>query len=200
MSQQNPAPAAEMGREYRVLKQTLSMHTMLRDRYVSLSLLVDLALLLGALVLCAATFVGEDILLGVGVTPQTSKYVLGGASVVVLFASLVELRAGWKAKADRHHKAADELTEVLAAFRAARQEDDSWPATSAENLRSLYWNAMRRVEPIPSRLFNKLKARHLRKVQVSKALDACPGCPLFVLWVRVLVAGLLESSRGRKGK
>lgn len=188
---------AELQRQYRVLQQTLSMHTMLRDRYTSLAMGLDMALLLGSLVLCGAAFVGDDLLRGIGLTESVTKGVMGGASLLVFFAALIGLRVGWKGKAERHRHAADRLTEGLSNFREARSEDDTWQEDCTADLNQLYWSIMRNVTPVPSNQFNRLKARHLRKVRISKMLDTSPGCPVCFVRLVVLWEGLGAAWRHR---
>jgi len=190
----------ELQRQYRVLKQTLSMHTMLRDRYTALALGLDMALLLGSLVLCGAAFVADDLLRGIGLTESVTKGVMGGASLLVFFAALIGIRVGWSGKAERHRHAADKLTEGLSSFREARSEDDTWQEDCTADLNQLYWSIMRNVTPIPSNQFNRLKARHLRKVRISKILDTSPGCPVCFVRLVVLWKGLGSVCRHRWGQ
>ena len=191
---------AEVQRQYRVLQQTLSMHTMLRDRYTSLALGLDISLLLGSLVLCGAVFTGDDLLRGIGLTQSITRGVMGGASFLVFFATLIGLRVSWKGKAERHRHAADRLTEGLARFRESRSEDSTWQEDRTADLNQLYWSIMRNVTPIPSNQFNQLKARHLRKVRISKMLDASPGCPVCFVRLVVLWEGLAAAWRRRRGQ
>ncbi len=58
----------ELIRQFRVLRQTLSMHAMLRDRYFKLALSIDLVLLACGVIFCATTFAldGNFVTGGVG--------------------------------------------------------------------------------------------------------------------------------------
>lgn len=191
--------STELQRQYRVLKQTLSMHTMLRDRYASLSLGLDIVLLAGSLVLCGAAFVADDLLHGVGFTESVTKAVMGGASLLVFFAALLGLRVGWKGKAETHRHAVDRLSEVLSGFREARQGDGSWQDTCADDLSRSYWSAMSNVTWIPSKSFDALKARHLRKVEISKLMDRSPGCPFCLVRFMVLWKAIKSLWRDWRG-
>jgi len=191
-------PQTETRRQYRVLRQSLSMHLALKDKYTFFALVLDIALILGALILCGATFVADDMLLTIGVKPSVTKALLGAASLFVLFLSLVGLRAGWKEKAGRHKKTGDELTRVIAQFREERQQDDTWPQNKTRELSRSYWGSMDFEEPIPTRQFNRLKARHLTKVEISKALDKNPGCPFMVVYFKVVLSGLKRALGKRR--
>jgi len=127
----------EIERQYRVLRQTLSMHTMLRDRYASLALFIDIVLLGCSVVFCATTFSADELLARLGLPPETVRDVLRIASVVAFLAALVSLRVDWKAKSSRHGDAAERLTKLLGLFRNRRNDDGAWPEdVRAEKLRT----------------------------------------------------------------
>jgi len=171
----------ELRREMRVLDQTLSMHCFLRDRHKSTSLLVDVILLGCAVVFNATTFARDELFAHFGLSPQNVHYILGVSSVVALFASLIGLRTDWKGSAARHHDATQRLTKALALFKQLRQSDGDWPQERTADLKTAYWEAMNNVSEIPSAQFIRLKARHLRKVEISRMLDTRPGCPILLL-------------------
>ncbi len=157
------------------------MHAMLRDRYATWALTIDLLLLACAVVFCATTFVRDDVLSYIGFSAKGVRYILGVASIIAFFASLVALRVDWKGKSSRHKDAVDRLSRVLSLFRQYRQEDDTWPENRGDELHQSYWEAMNNVAAIPEKSFVRLKARHLRKVEISKMSDVAPGSPLWTL-------------------
>jgi len=174
----------ELAREFRVLGQMLSMHTALRDQLFRRALTLDILLLACSVVFCATTFAREDFFLQFGLTTQRSQFVLGIASIVAFFASLVSLRIDWKGRSASHQHAVQKITNALALFRKLRREDDTWPEEHKEQLHKSYWDTSNDIVPIPEALFVKLKARHLRKVAVSKMLDSHPGSPVILLrWI-----------------
>ena len=84
-----PVSQRELTRQFRVLRQTLSMHTMLKDRYKKLAVTIDIILLACAVVFCATTFASDDVFSLIGLSPETVRFVLGVASILAFFASLV---------------------------------------------------------------------------------------------------------------
>lgn len=168
------------------------MHATLRDRYKALALTLDVVLLVCSVIFSASAFARDDLFTQIGLSPQRVRYVLAIASIVAFAASLMALRMDWKGRAARHQDAAAKLTNLVARFRERSGNDGTWSEDGREELNRNYWQTMDSVVEIPSRMFNKLKARHLRKVQVSRMLDAVPGSPVLVL--RLLV--FWQSIRG----
>lgn len=181
-----PVSDKELIRQFRVLDQTLSIHTILRDRYKTCALAIDIVLLGCAVIFTATTFARDDLFSQVGLLPEKVRYILGVASIIAFFASLVAILVDWKGKAARHQDAAEKLGAAMALFRKFRSDDGTWPQDRRGEIHQAYWEAMNNIIEIPSALFVSLKAQHLRKVQLSKMLDRRPGCPIFVLRFLIL--------------
>ena len=81
----------------------------------------------------------------------------------------------------RHKDAVQKLSGVLALFRKSRKEDGTWLQEQADELNRAYWEAVNNVVEIPPNQFVRLKAKHLKKVEISKMSSAIPGCPIFLL-------------------
>jgi hypothetical protein len=192
----SPMSEKELSRQFRVLDQTLSMHTVLKRRYEARALALDLLFLACSVVFCATTFARDDIFTSVGLTPQKVRFVLGLVSVGAFFASLVGLRTDWKGKAAQHRDAIQRLTRTVASFRESREDSGTWPSDLHGDLHRAYWEAMNNVIEVPSAKFVNLKAKHLRKMQLSKMLDSAPGCPAFVLKVILFFRSVMNACRG----
>jgi hypothetical protein len=188
----------ELRRKLRVLDQTLSMHCTLRDRYARRALLVDVILLACSVVFCASAFASDQVLSLLGGSPDRVRYLLKAISVVTFMLSVVSLRVDWKGAAAAHRQAADKMSGALAVFRKYKRDDGSWDASIAGELDSVYSEAMRNSIAIPENAFLKLKARHLRKIEISKMLDLYPGRPVWVLRMRLFFGSLRESKSTRK--
>lgn len=187
----------ELDRKFRVLDQTLSMHAALRDRYARRALTVDSLLLGCSVVFCASAFASDAALAHFGNSPDQIRYLVRLSSVVAFMLSVLSLKIDWKGKFASHKDAAARMSHALATFRNSRSEDGGWLPGCDQELDSAYWEAMNNSVPIPDRSFVSLKARHLRKVALSKMLDANPGYPLLLLRMRLLWAAL---KRGRSQK
>ena len=188
-----PVSQRELTRQFRVLRQTLSMHTIMKGRYTRYSLAVDIMLLACAVVFCATTFARDEVFSFFGLSPENVRFILGVASILAFFASLVILRVGWKGKAALHKEAEQKLTSALQLFRELRSEDKTWPQDRSSDLHCAYWEAMKNTIDIPERKFVGLKSRHLRKVQISKMLDDLSGCPVFVIRLILLFRSIKKA-------
>jgi hypothetical protein len=172
---------AELTRQYRVARQSLAMHTMLRDRFTRLATVVDVVILTCSVIICAVRFARDDLFARFGLSASAMRDLVGFASVAVFILSIIALRVDWKARSANHREAVRKLTSLVAQYRSTKLGEDAWLPARAEELQMMYWEAMDNVVPIPSRQFAKLKARYLRGVEVSKMLDSRPGCPVWVL-------------------
>jgi len=186
----------ELSRKFRVLGQTVSMHAALRDRYARRALIVDFLLLASSVVFCASAFASDDALSHFGPTPTQVRYIIRSFSVLAFMVSILSLRVGWKEAAARHQDAAGKLTRALAAFAKCRLSDGSWSEGNAAELDSAYWEAMSNSVPIPESAFVKLKAHHLKKVELSRMLDSNPGCPVLLLKL-ILLCSSAKRTFGR---
>lgn len=185
----------ELARQFRVLRQTLSMHRMMKYRYQKLAVTIDIILLACAVVFCATTFASDDVFSLIGLSPENVRFILGVASIFAFFASLVALRVGWKGKIALHQESEQKLTSALQLFRELRKDDETWPQEQSSDLHCAYWEAMNNIIDIPEKKFVGLKSRHLRKVQISKMLDDLPGCPVFVLRLILLYRSIKKMLR-----
>src|SRR5260370_7958462 len=95
----------DTSRQFRVLDQTLSMHTVLRDRYGRRALVVDALLLACSVVFCAAAFASDQVLALLGRSPEHVRYLLRAFSVAAFMLFLVSLSAYWNGKAASHRAA-----------------------------------------------------------------------------------------------
>jgi len=103
----NEAIESETVRQYRVLRQTLSIHSILRDRYTRKANIVDSILLVSSVIFCATTFASEELYKQFGVSLTKGQFILGFASIIVFCCSILLFIAGWREKAIQHRDAAD---------------------------------------------------------------------------------------------
>lgn len=183
---------SEIDRQYRVLRQTLGMHAMLRDHYAYWDRIAQVVLLLCSVVFCATVFADDRLYAWFEVAPDDGRVILGITSITAFAASLALLLADWRRLSTRHRDAADKWSEVLRLFREARNDDGTWPSEQTDELNRVYWETDRNTVEIPEGRFNRLKARYLLKCEISKAKSENPGCPRLVLW---LVLRLIDTAK-----
>lgn len=176
--------SGELDRQYRVAKQTVAMHSYLRDAYSFRTVAMRCVLLAGSAVFCATAFAGDDLFTWIGVTPASGRNLLRIASVTCFVISILMLLLGWEAAAARHGDAVKRFSAVVAQFRDHFDKPNRAEAQSPFDLNSAYWEACHQSTPIPNRLHSSLKARYLLNIEVNRILDKVPGCPPFVVrWV-----------------
>jgi len=177
---------AELKHHFRIIDMMLTMHSILRDRYQRRAFTADLLVLSSSIILCVVQFLDTDILKTLHIDPKTAQIAGGVSSIFILLVSLVSVMVNWSKKAEKHSHAVGELSRLKAQCREIIKSD-----TAEDNdKRSREKNkecacVLQNVEPIPDRKFNKLKALHKRKVELSKMVDAHPGCPLFLLRLKL---------------
>jgi hypothetical protein len=169
----------EFRRQYRVLDQMLSAHSVLRDRYAKKALWLTVGLLALAVTLNAFVFVSDDVLGFFGGDPEGIRVWLGIVSVAILALSIAEFKVDWQGRASIHEDATRRLADLKAEFRAAKESLSEGHCESVlASLSRDYSKVMDLLPPIPESQFIPLKARHLRKVRMSRELDDHPGVPL----------------------
>jgi hypothetical protein len=187
--------ANEIARQYRVLKQTLSMHSRLRDEFMLKSRVAEIVILVCSAILCSVTFASNNFYRTFGMVPEQGRVVIGAASVAVFALSLSLVVLDWAREAAQHAEAAKRWSDVLQRFRITRLEDKSWPSHVWAELSGLYWQADKFTVDIPDRRFNALKARYLRKVLISRLKSKYPGAPRFILWLLIRFRHTSEALR-----
>ncbi|NMA30682.1 MAG: hypothetical protein GX941_02595 [Candidatus Methanofastidiosa archaeon] len=171
----------EMERAYRVIDQSISMHSYLRDRYALGAFLLEVGLLACSVVFCATTFIPDDSFIKIGLLPGMVYFILGVSSILSFFASLVAWRVDWKGKSISHRDAVQKMSQVKSMFRSSYQENKKFSDECKKELLHAYWDANINSIEIPDNMFVKLKLYHLCKIELSKMASNFPGCPFCVL-------------------
>lgn len=192
----NSIPPNEIERQYRVLRQTLSIHAILRDEFAWKAKVSEIMLLACAVIFCATTFASDDLYKLLGLVPSVSRIILGVASVIAFIVSLTLLVIDFKGNAALHRQAVEKWSNVLAKYRRHRNEDGTWPEEIGAELDFAYWEADRNSIKIPERRFNRLKGRYLRKVAISELKSSYPGCPRIFLGCLLRYRDMIKALRG----
>lgn len=149
------------------------MHAVLRDRASRATTVVTVVLLSAAVFSVAFAFAGgvQHVTL-LGVTAARSTW-LGALAVLTVCGTVADLATDRRAAVRRY----GEAVRLLADLKAAQRLPDPTETVAEREVRltARYQEVMAELPPVPEHQFNKLKARHLRKVEVSKLLSASPG-------------------------
>ena len=174
----------EIERQYRVLRQTLEMHSMLYEEYRLKATFSKILLLFCSVIFCATAFASDQLYLTLNLTPEISRIILGIASVLAFCFSPILFILDWQGKSVQHKDAIEKWSNVLKEFRKRRKDNKTWSEYDSNILSEAYWEADRNTVIIPNRRFNGLKSRYLRKVEMSKLKSSYPACPrLFIFFI-----------------
>jgi hypothetical protein len=166
---------AEFDRQRRLVDQTLTMQASIRDRDQRLSKLLTCTILVASVIGVAFAFAGQSSSITIfGIVADRSTW-LGWLAVGTASLTLVELAIDRRGAAQHRSVAVQLLASLKAEYR--RRPDEHEIVSFVEQVSPKYNQVMESVPPVSERLFNRLKARHLHKVEVSKVLSSNPGMP-----------------------
>jgi hypothetical protein len=178
----------EFDRMWRVLDQNLTAHSVLRDRYRRLEWILTLVVILLSIVATAFALLSGDTPFRFGGLDLKLQSMLAVLTAAIFFLTLAEMIFRWHQKAWSHEYAVHRLAELKATMRSVTVTGELVNAGS--DLQGAYERAMASVPEIPERQFLTLKARHHRKVALSKLIDQHKGAPLIYLRLLTLVQGI----------
>jgi hypothetical protein len=151
----------------------LTMQARLRDRDRRVGTLIVCTVLVASLVGVAFAFAGSDpVLTLLGVTAARPTW-LGWLAIGTASLTLVELVVDRRGAAQRRADAVRVLGVLKAEYRVSPAAGEE--VAEAARLSERYAQAMEAISAVPERSFNRLKAAHLRKVEVSRLLSENPG-------------------------
>ena len=172
----------ELERKYRVTNMMISMHSILHHRYKTKSLIGSIFFLLTAIILNAFIFFDYDYLSFIGLTAVYIKNIVSISSFLIFLLSIVFMLVDWSKKSEQHLQAINQLSRLLNELRAILNiEDSSILKHKTELFDELYNQTNETVPKIPDRKFNYLKARHYKKVEISKFIDKHKGKSYFII-------------------
>jgi len=175
----------EIERMYRVSDQLLTAHAILRDRYQRISVIFDSLVLILATVVSIGMFVSHREIFqffGISLSWNTASILLG---TVVFILTILELRIGWKQKASAHDGAIRVLASVESKMRQYLNRPNDITDIELVDAITRYDTSLGGIVAIPDKKFNALKARHKRKVLISRHLDEHPFTNLFLLKIKL---------------
>ena len=182
----------------RVVDMMLTSHSVLRDRNSRKALIVDIIILGASIILVAMVFADNRILEPLGIKLDVSEYLVGIASLLVFFFSLLSFRVDWKKKESEHHHASISLSNLKLKLSSHNKCGETLNKEHEKALINEYNIIMGSIHPIPDKIFNKLKAIHLRKIEISKALSRNPGSSNFFLKLKIWLSTTYVALREKR--
>jgi hypothetical protein len=193
MTEGKTATKGENERQYGVIDQMLTMHSLFRDRMERRAFWLNTALIASSLFLTVFAFVGDDLLRSLSLDPAMTRFVLGLVAVLVLICSITEFRVDWRSVAGRHAEAVSRLATLKAKYRNSYIETGGDDPEKNAILTSEYDNIMNSLSAIPDRWFNALKAEHRFKRLLSERISRCPKTPRWFLRLQLRIEGIREA-------
>jgi hypothetical protein len=176
---------SELQASLRRIDQSITAHSLLRDKFSRRAGTLSFAILAAAAVVTFLAISSEEIKSFFLLSHTNSDYLIGALGFIVLVCSIAELQFAWREKFARHAEAAGALARLkLVIGRDLGSEIAISRARYAE-MQQAYENVNDLITRIPERKFLRLKAIHRRKVEMSKFLDDHPGSSITLLRVKI---------------
>lgn len=186
----------EFDRMWRVVDQSLTSHSVLRDRYRSRERWVLITIVGLSIAATAIAFVSGGTAVRLGSLLVTWASASGTLTAAIFFITLAGLILEWGRKSWAHEHAVHRLAELKATLRSLSPDGDV-VSTGRLDVQELYERTMSSIPEIPDRQFLPLKALHNRKVLVSQLIDTHRGAPLPYLWLLAAINGMRGSSKAQ---
>jgi hypothetical protein len=158
----------------RRVDQAASMQASLRGAYSAVAVTLAVVVLVLSAVVLAFAFAGDEAPVTIlGVTARRATW-LGWLAVGIFSLTLVDLLTDPRGASRRRAESVKAYAALKDDIRSAIAETD--PGRDAvARLSERYAQISALAPPVPNVLFNHLKARHLRKVAISRILSDRPG-------------------------
>ncbi|MGS2641084.1 hypothetical protein [Streptosporangium sp. LJ11] len=176
----NPDPATsgdhalrEIERQRSTVDQMATSHSMLRGQYRRRAVASTCVLLAASVVATAFAFASGDAKISLLVITIERSTLLGWFAMFTFTLTLIDLVLDWRGRARGHEDAVRQLAVLKAEYRALPAAGDE--AAARERVSQRYQAVMDALPPVPEAKFLRLKARHLRKVEMSRILSDNPG-------------------------
>jgi len=182
---------AEIVSVERKADQLCSIHAQLRDRYTRFSSYLDYSLMATTTYLLAIAFVEPTI--GLWLTFGAPIQIINSTvTLVAFFLSVVQFKNEWKSKAHQHHISFSEYASVKKECRMITAGTRAASLPELQKIRAIYDAATEKGTDIPNNMFVHGKATHLRKIYISRYLDAHPGASVPLIKFKLFMRDNLE--------
>lgn len=177
----------EMRRIYRLTDQQISAHNALAKRANTNNVIINLIAFATSIILAAATFADKGVILFFFHKTEDANVLIGTASLILFFMSSLNLFFGWSEKYSAHEATAKQLFELKQLCREELngnilREDIS------ELIKRRYELILSNAPNISDSVFLRLKAKHIRKIELSKYIDKNPFSFIFMIKIRFWIS------------
>ena len=172
----------ELNRKYDVVSMMITMHSVLYHRFKIRASIGSTIFLISSIVLNTAVFTDFQKLGLESLTTEEVNWIINITSFIILLLSVLFLAIDWLKRSANHEMAVNQLSRLLSEIRrvSAIQEIDVKKA-QIEILNRLYDQTFEPLPKVNDSEFNRLKAKHYYKKELSKFIDLNKGRPYFVI-------------------
>jgi hypothetical protein len=180
----------ELNRQKKVLNMMVTAHSILKDRYLKLSSIFENTLLFASVILNALVFVDSNLILKfTNLNDQQQRFIIGVSTILVFAISVILIQVKWKEKAENHSVAAGQYFLLLQECRGIiNLPDGEDKMKTFEEFTKRYAQVSNILCKIPDKMFNSLKQKHYRKIEMSKLIDKHPGSIMLILRIKLFLS------------
>lgn len=175
----------ELKQQSKVVDMMLTMHSILANQYLRKAQILEISMLAISTVLVASTFIDSQTLLHFSLSKENAHIIFGLCSILVFLLSIVSLVVNWKGKSRQHREAFNALISLKSEWKEVLSYYDKFDEQNLKEFTRKSSLIISNLIPIPDNRFNQLKARHYKKVKLSKMISAHPGSSILLL--RILI-------------
>lgn len=173
----------EFSRQRRLVDQMITMQSRLRDWNGLAGALLTSIILLASTVGVGFAFASDSSVITIaGISAQRTTW-LGWLAVMTAALTVIDLVIDRRSAARSRADAVRILSELKAEYRVGLPPGAE--VAEVERISAKYAATFNAVPPIPDYMFNRLKAAHLRKVEISKIISARPGISPLGAWLEM---------------
>lgn len=186
MSGRSGSIEAEIASIERKADQSCSIHAWIRDRNQRYAVILDYGLMGATTYLLGLSLVEPAI--GLPLSLGFDRPILMSVlSLLAFFLSVVQFKNDWKGRAAAHHRAFREYAAIKSSCRAITSGVHAVTSAEHQRIRDRYDAVTDVGTHIPDSMFIKGKARHIRKIYVSKYLDRHPGARPLIVHIKLFL-------------
>lgn len=173
----------------------VTMHSCLFQRYKNYALATDITILGSAALLNALIFIDFEHISFLFKNQSQSELIIGWFSILTFICSIISILVNWKQQSELHLNASVEISSLLNELREIL--DDPVKSSNnqlVESFNRKYIQINNILPKVPNKLFNRLKSKHFRKIELSKFIDQHKSKPYWYLKLKFYVQSLKESN------
>ena len=176
----------ELKRKYKIINMMISMHSIMYYNFKTKQLTGNIFFLIMAIILNIFIFFDFEHLKFLNLKESSIKYIISISTFVIFLLSVIFLLIEWGKKSERHKQAMNQLSRLLNELRSIMEISNSISNSKLDLFNELYIQTFETTPKIPDKKFNNLKAKHYRKIELSKFIDNHKGKPFFVIRILFL--------------